>query len=154
MRVRLKLDYAVPPLTQGISAAARKKLDAATRRIKPGLGNTLFSMFCITPEESQAIWALAGLSVPQYESRTEYVEVEIPDPPTNLHAVKVALQGLDGEPLKHKTGILQADNTVIEQDEPIEFKLTFNPDAKYSEPPKCNKQKKTKAAKKRRPNPA
>lgn len=149
MRVRLKLDYAVPLLAQGISAEARQKLDKATQVIKPGLGNTLFSMFCITPEESKAIWALAGLSVPQYAAKTEYVEVEIPDPPTNLHAVAVTLQGLDGEPLKHKTGILQADNTVIEQDEPLEFNLTFNPNAKYTKPPKCNKQKKAKTPKKR-----
>ena len=149
MRVRLKLDYAVPLMAQGISPEAQKKLDEATQVIKPGLGNTLFSLFCISPEENKAIWALAGLSVPQYAAQTEYVEVEIPDPPTNLHAVKVTLQGLDGELLKHKTGVLQADNTVVEQDEPIELKLTFNPNAQYTKPPKCNKKKKAKTPKKR-----
>jgi hypothetical protein len=145
----LKLDYAVPLMAQGLSPEAQKKLDAAQKVIKPGLGNTFFSLFCITPEESKAIWALAGLSVPQYAAKTEYVEVEIPDPPTALHAVTVTLQGLDGEPLKHKTGILQADNTVIEQDEPLKFNLTFNPDAKYTKPPKCNNKKKAKTPKKR-----
>lgn len=149
MRVRLKLDYAVPLLAQGISAEAQAKLAAAQKVIKPDLGNTLFSMFCITPEESKAIWALAGLSVPQYGPKTEYVEVEIPDPPTNLHAVTVTLQGLDGEPLKHKTGILQADNTVIEQDEPVELKVTFNPNARYTKPPTCNKKKKAKTPRRR-----
>ena len=147
IKVRLKLSYVVPLAGQGISPEAQKKLAAAKKVIKPDLGDSILSIFCISPEERQAIWTLAGLTPPNYLTQTAYVDVEIPAPPTVMHAIRGEVLGLDDQPLKPKYGILQADGTVVLQDEPTEFKLTWDPVATRMKPvPKKKRKPKTKEA--------